>query len=165
VGHKSPENNALVEAGISKDLDAIFDNDVTVDSFLKAFQAGLSMRDTNNMFKFNSRWSAPVETCTEYSTILGNRTKNYIFGNCTADSTDLESVQYENLGILTSKQLSRITNSDFNGTNSSMFSTGNTPKDLIIDQCYMADHIDARSNIDSKKRKKTVFLIVLKIGI
>jgi hypothetical protein len=68
---------------------------------------------------------------------------NCILGYCTADCTDLGSVQYENSGILTSKQLSRITNSDFNGTNSSMFSTGNAPKDLIIDQCYMADHIDA----------------------
>jgi hypothetical protein len=46
-----------------------------------------------------------------------------------------------------------------------MFSTGNAPKDLIEDQCYMADHIDAKSKIDSKKRKKIVFLIVLKIGI
>jgi hypothetical protein len=35
-----------------------------------------------------------------------------------------------------------------------MFSTGNAPKDLIIDQCYMADHIDAKSMIDSKKRKR-----------
>jgi hypothetical protein len=35
-----------------------------------------------------------------------------------------------------------------------MFSTGNVPKDLIIDQCYMADHIDAKSKIDSKKRKR-----------
>jgi hypothetical protein len=35
-----------------------------------------------------------------------------------------------------------------------MFSTGNAPKDLIIEQCYMADHIDAKSKIDSKKRKR-----------
>jgi hypothetical protein len=41
VGHKSPENDALVEAGVSPDLDAIFDNDVIMDSFLKA---GLSER-------------------------------------------------------------------------------------------------------------------------
>ncbi len=45
-------------------------------------------------------------------------------------------------------------NSDFSGTNSSMFSTGNAPKDLIIDQCYMADHIDAKSKIDGKKGKR-----------
>jgi hypothetical protein len=38
VGQKSPENNSLVEVGVSPDLDAIFDNDITVDSFLKAFQ-------------------------------------------------------------------------------------------------------------------------------
>jgi hypothetical protein len=94
-----------------------------------------------------------VETCTEYRTILGNRTTNCILGNCTAGCTDLGSIQYRNLGILTSKQLSRIMNSDFNGTNSSMFSTGNAPKDLIIDKCYMGDHIDAKSKIDSKKRK------------
>jgi hypothetical protein len=79
---------------------------------------------------------------------------NCILGNCTANCTDLGSVQYKNLEILTNKQLSRITNSDFKGTNSSMFSTGNAPKDLIIDQCYMADHIDDKSKIDSKKRKK-----------
>jgi hypothetical protein len=35
-----------------------------------------------------------------------------------------------------------------------MFSTGNEPKDLIIYQCYMADHIDAKLKIDSKKRKR-----------
>jgi hypothetical protein len=56
VGHKSPENNALVEAGFSQDLDAIFNNDVTVDLFLKAFQEdpGLSMCDTNDAFKFKN---------------------------------------------------------------------------------------------------------------
>jgi hypothetical protein len=56
VGHKSPENNALVEAGISQDLDAIFDDNVTVDSFFKAFQEdpGLSMRNTNDAFKFKN---------------------------------------------------------------------------------------------------------------
>jgi hypothetical protein len=48
-------------------------------------------------------------------------------------------------------------NSDFNGTNSSKFSTGNAPKDLTIDQCYMVDHIDAESKIDSKKRKRSSF--------
>ncbi len=54
MGHKSSENNALVEEGITQDLDAIFDNDITVDSFLKAFQKdpGLSMRNTNDAFKF-----------------------------------------------------------------------------------------------------------------
>ncbi len=54
VGHKSPENNALVEAGFSQDLDAIFNDDLTVDLFLKAFQKdpSLSMRDTNDAFKF-----------------------------------------------------------------------------------------------------------------
>ncbi len=36
---------------------------------------------------------------------------------------------------------------------------------MIIDQCYMADHIDAKSKIDRKKGKEIVFLIVLKIGI
>ncbi len=92
----------------------------------------------------------PVETRTGYSTILGNRTTKCILGNCNADCTDLGSIQYKNLGILTNKQLSRITNSDFNGANSSMFSTGNAPKDLIINQCYMADHIDAKSKIDGK---------------
>ena len=56
VGHKSPENNALVEAGVSPELDAIFKDDVTMDSFLKAFQKDLdlSMRDTNDAFKFKN---------------------------------------------------------------------------------------------------------------
>jgi hypothetical protein len=56
VGHKSPENNALVEAGVYPNLDAIFHNDVTVDSFLKAFQdnPGLSICDTNDGFKFKN---------------------------------------------------------------------------------------------------------------
>jgi hypothetical protein len=56
VGHKSPENNALVEAEISQDLDDIFDDDVTVDSFLKAFQKdpSLSMCNNNDTFKFKN---------------------------------------------------------------------------------------------------------------
>jgi hypothetical protein len=56
VGHKSPKNNALVEAGISQDLDAIFDNDVTVDLFLKVFQEdpSLSMCNTDDAFKFKN---------------------------------------------------------------------------------------------------------------
>jgi hypothetical protein len=53
VGHKSPENNALVEA---EDLDAIFDDDVSMDSFLKAFQKdpSLAICDTGDAFKFNN---------------------------------------------------------------------------------------------------------------
>jgi hypothetical protein len=56
VGHKSPENNALVEARISQDLDAIFNDDVPVDLFLKAFQEdpSLSMHNTNDTFKFKN---------------------------------------------------------------------------------------------------------------
>ncbi len=56
VGHKSPGNNALVEPDFSQNLDAIFDNDVMVDSFLKAFQedSGLAMRNDNDAFKFNN---------------------------------------------------------------------------------------------------------------
>ncbi len=56
AGHKSPENNALVEAGVSPDLDAIFNNDITMDSFLKAFQdnPSLCIRDTNDAFKFEN---------------------------------------------------------------------------------------------------------------
>jgi hypothetical protein len=56
VGHKSPENNALVKARVSPDLNAIFDDDVTVNSFLKAFQddPGLSICNTNDAFKFKN---------------------------------------------------------------------------------------------------------------
>jgi hypothetical protein len=61
---------------------------------------------------------------------------------------------YIKLGILISKQLSRNTNSDFNSTDFSTLSTRNAPKHLIVDQCYMADHIDAKSKIDSSKRKR-----------
>ncbi len=53
VGHKSPENNALVEPGFSWDLDAIFDDD---DLFLKALQedSGLSMRNDDDVFNFKN---------------------------------------------------------------------------------------------------------------
>ena len=56
MGHKSPENNTLVEAGVSPDLDAIFNDDVSMDSFLKAFQKdpGLAIRNTNDTFKFKN---------------------------------------------------------------------------------------------------------------
>jgi hypothetical protein len=56
VGHKSPGNNALVEPDFSRNLDAIFNNDVTVDSFLKNFQedSGLAMHNDNDAFKFNN---------------------------------------------------------------------------------------------------------------
>ncbi len=56
VGHKSPGNNALVELDFSRNSDAIFDDDVTVDSFLKAFQedSGLAMRNDDDVFKFNN---------------------------------------------------------------------------------------------------------------
>jgi hypothetical protein len=54
--HKSPENTALVEAGVSPDLDAIFDDDISVDSFLKAFQKdpGLAICDTDDALKFKN---------------------------------------------------------------------------------------------------------------
>ncbi len=65
-----------------------------------------------------------METCTECRTILGNSTTTCTLENCTADCTDLRSLLYKNLGILTSKQVSRITNSDFNSINYSTFSTG-----------------------------------------
>jgi hypothetical protein len=50
------ENYALVEAGVSPDLDAIFDDDVTVDSYLKVFQndPSLSIFDTNDVFNFKN---------------------------------------------------------------------------------------------------------------
>jgi hypothetical protein len=95
-----------------------------------------------------------VETRLEYYTILGNHTTNDILVNRTSDCTNLESVQYENAVKLTSKKLSRMMNSDFNGTNFSKLSTRNAPKNLIIDQCYMADHIDTESKNDRKKEKR-----------
>jgi hypothetical protein len=56
VGHKSSGNNTLVEPDFSWNLDAIFNDDVTADSFLKAFQedSGLAMRDDDDAFKFNN---------------------------------------------------------------------------------------------------------------
>ncbi len=56
MGHKSPENNALVEAGVSPDLNAIFNDDVSMDSFLKAFQKepGLAICNTDDAFKFKN---------------------------------------------------------------------------------------------------------------
>jgi hypothetical protein len=94
-----------------------------------------------------------VETCIEYRTVLGNCTTNCALGNCTANCTGLGSALCKNLGILTSKKLSRIANSDFNGTNSSTFSTGNTPKNLIVDQLI------------AEKGKEIVFPIILRMGI
>jgi hypothetical protein len=156
VGHKSPENDALVKTGVSPDLDAIFNDDVIMDSFVKTFETnhGLSIHGTNDAFKFKNLPSTPVEICTGYRTVLGNHTANCALENCTSNCTGLGSVLYKKIGIQTSKQLSRITNSDFNGTNFSTFSTGNAPKNLIMDQCYMADYIDAKSKIDSRKRKR-----------
>ena len=49
---------------------------------------------------------------------------NCALGNCTANCTGLGSVLYKNLGMPISKQLSKITNSDFNSINYSTFSTG-----------------------------------------
>ncbi len=56
VGHKSPRKNGLVEPDFSQNLDAIFDDDIMVDLFLKAFQedSGLVMLDDNDGFKFNN---------------------------------------------------------------------------------------------------------------
>jgi hypothetical protein len=56
LGHKSPGNNALVEAGVSLDVDTIFDDDNIVDSFLKVFQdnPGLSICDMDDAFKFKN---------------------------------------------------------------------------------------------------------------
>ncbi len=53
VGHKSPENNALMEPVFSWDLDAIFEDD---DLFLKALQEDscLSMRDDDDVFNFKN---------------------------------------------------------------------------------------------------------------
>ncbi len=68
VVHKSPEKNALVEARVSPDLDAIFNDDVTMNSFLKAFQKdpGLSMCDNNDAFKFKNdgprQWKLVLST-------------------------------------------------------------------------------------------------------
>jgi hypothetical protein len=90
---------------------------------------------------------------------------NDILVNRTSGCTNSESVQYKNAVKLTSKKLSRMMNSDFNGTNFSKLSTGNAPKNLIINQCYMADYIDTESKNDSKKRKETIFLKNLKIEI
>jgi hypothetical protein len=49
-------SNALVKVGVSSDLDIIFEDDATVDSFLKAFQdnPGLSIHNTNDAFKFKN---------------------------------------------------------------------------------------------------------------
>jgi len=52
------------------------------------------------------------------------------------------------------KQLSRITNSDLVNNCSVITSTGNTPKNTTLDQCFMAEAIDDSVTANNRKRKR-----------
>jgi len=76
-----------------------------------------------------------------------------ILGNCTATCTARKNVLYENV-MRNRKQLSRITNSDLVSNCSAITSTGNAPKNTILDQCFMAESIDDNIAVNSRKRKR-----------
>ena len=89
----------------------------------------------------------------ETRTTLGNRTLS-----CTATCTAYENVLYEN-AMLIRKQLSRITNSESINTSTTIPSTGNAPKHMIVDHCFMAEHLESKpktntSKSSGSKRKK-----------
>ncbi len=69
-----------------------------------------------------------------YRTDSGNRTA--------ACTNSKENVQYKKLGILNSNQLSGIENLDSSSPNPTVFFTGNAPKNLHVNNCYMAETID-----------------------
>ena len=48
------------------------------------------------------------------------------------------------MGILNSNQLSGIENLDSSSTNPTVFFTGNAPKNLHVNNCYMAESVDCR---------------------
>ncbi len=50
----------------------------------------------------------------------------------------------QKLGILNSNQFSGIENVDSSSTNSTVFFTGNAPKNLHVNKCYMAESVDCR---------------------
>jgi hypothetical protein len=77
-----------------------------------------------------------VEICTNNRTDLGYRTAT--------DCTTLE-----NLGLLDSNQLSQI---ESFSTKPTLLSTGNTPKNLHVHNCYMAEALDPESESISRKR-------------
>ena len=79
----------------------------------------------------------------ETSTDLGYRTA--ALGYCTANCIALGS-----LGLPRSNQLSRIRYSD-SSTPSTVFSTGNAPKNIVTHSCYMAEISDPKSDSDSRK--------------
>ena len=55
-----------------------------------------------------------------------------------------ENVQYKKLGILNSNQLSGIENLVSSSTNPTVFFTGNAPKNLPVNNCYMSETVDCR---------------------
>ncbi len=56
--------------------------------------------------------------------------------------------------LLKSRQLSDIEYLGSYDTNSTVFSTGNAPKNSHVDHCMMADTTHAKSKQGSKKRKR-----------
>jgi hypothetical protein len=84
----------------------------------------------------------------ENRTGLGNQTAT--LGYRIASCTTLGS-----LGLLDSNQLSRIKNSD-SSTTTTVFSTGNAPKNMVTHSCYMAEAFDPKSESNSRKRGENI---------
>ena len=76
-----------------------------------------------------------------------------ILGNCTVTCIARKNVLCKNV-MRNRKQLSRITNSDLVNNCSVITSTGNTPKNTTLDQCFMAEAIDDSVADNNKKRKR-----------
>ncbi len=56
------------------------------------------------------------------------------------------------MGILNSNQLSEIEILDSSSTNPTVFSTGNTPKNLHVHNCYMAEALEPEPEPINRKK-------------
>ena len=74
------------------------------------------------------------------------------YGNCTATLgyRIASCITLGSLGLLDSNQLSQIKNSD-SSTTPTVFSTGNTPKNMVTHSCYMAEALDPKFESNSRK--------------
>ncbi len=125
VPHKSPGNKALVIWNLDTKKKKCF-----LDAF--AFTSFLEL----DVWQHLPRWRQRGLLCHEFWRGTGN---------CTAACTNSkENLQYKKLGILNSNQLSGIENLDSSSTNPTVFFTGNAPKNLHENNCYMAESVDCR---------------------
>ena len=71
-----------------------------------------------------------------------------------ACTSSKENIKYKKLGLLNSNQLSRIQYLDSSSINSTAIPTGNTPTNLHVHSCYMAQYSDTTSESTSRKRHR-----------